>query len=102
MILRTRTSSIPFSITDLQRIYHSQIQKSIWSSLLYRAPILGKKNQPYRHGISLPFFALKFQLFIYREQTANTNENSIHKVLRLNEKRMKYLAKDWGFYQKKK
>lgn len=44
MILRTRTSSIPFSITDLQRIYHSQIQKSIWSSLLYRAPILGKKN----------------------------------------------------------
>lgn len=89
MILRTRTSSIPFSITgtDLQRIYHSQIQKSIWSSLLYHAPIPREKIpvQPYRHGISLPFFTLEFQLFIYREQTVNTNENSIHKVLRLNE-----------------
>lgn len=62
----------------------------------------GKKIpvQPYRHGISLPFFALKFQLFIYREQTANTNENSIHKVLRLNEKRSEISRKRLRFLPK--
>lgn len=68
---------------DLERIYHSQIQKSVWSSLLYRAPILGEKKNPCSTlspwNIPSPF--LEFHLFIYREQTVNTNENSIHKVL---------------------
>lgn len=70
---------------DLERIYHSQIQKSVWSSLLYRAPILGEKKNPCSTlspwNIPSPFLALEFHLFIYREQTVNTNENSIHKVL---------------------